>query len=169
MRSVCLSLGLLCACSPPLDWRRVRPAGLDMEALFPCRPATLSRELVLAQRRVEMTMHACAAGGSTYAVGALTLDDVRDVGPALASLRAAAMRNVGAASDVAQALDVPGTTPHAQAARLALSGRRPDGSAVVEHLAVFTRGTRVYQATVVGDRPDSEAVAVFFSGLKVGS
>jgi hypothetical protein len=169
LRSACLSLGLLCACAPALNWRQVRPAGLDIEAMFPCRPATLSRDVVLPQGRREMTMHACATGGNTYAVGAVTLDDVRDVGAALQSLREAAAGNVNAAPGESESLHVPGMTPHAHAARLVLTGRRPDGSVVIEHLAVFTRGTRVYQAMVVGDRPDTEAVSVFFNGLKLGA
>ena len=49
-----------------------------------------------------------------------------------------------------------------------LTGKRPDGTPVVEHLAVFARGARVYQAMVVGDRPDTDAVSTFFDGLKVG-
>jgi hypothetical protein len=168
LRSACLSLSLLCACAPELDWRRVRPPGFDLEAMFPCRPATLSREVVIAQGRVEMTMHACAAGGSTYAVGALTLDDVRDVGAALSALRDAAAHNVGATAGDAQSAQVPGMTPHAQAARITVAGRRPDGTAVAEHLTVFARGPRVYQAMVVGDRPDAEAVSTFFAELKLG-
>jgi hypothetical protein len=170
LRSVCLSLGLLCACAPALDWRRVRPAGLDIEAMFPCRPATLSREVILPQGRSEMTMHACAASGNTFAVGALKLDDVRDVGVTLVSLREAASRNVSARPGGVRSLDldVPGMTPHAEAARLVLTGHRPDGSEVTEYLAVFTRGTRVYQAIVVGDRPDPEVASVFFAGLKLG-
>jgi hypothetical protein len=169
LRNACLSLGLLCACAPALDWRQVRPAGLGIEAMFPCRPATLSREITLAQLRVEMTMHACAARGSTYAVGALTLDDVRDVDAALVSLRDAAAGNVGGAAASPVPIRVPGMTPNAQAVRLQLAGRRPDGSAVVEHVAVFARGPRVYQAMVVGDRLDAEAVSVFFDALKLGS
>jgi len=168
LRSACLSLSLLCACAPALDWRRVRPSGLDLEAMFPCRPATLSREVIVAQRRVEMTMHACATGGSTYAVGAMTVDDVRDVDVALGALRDAAAHNVGAVAGEAQAARVPGMTPQAQAARISVAGRRPDGTAVVEHLTVFARGPRVYQAMVVGDRPDAEAVSTFFAALKVG-
>lgn len=140
-----------------------------MEAMFPCRPATLSREVVLPQGRRQMDMHACAASGSTFAVGALTLDDVRDVGVVLMALREAASRNINADAGEVQPLHVPGMTPHAQAARLVLTGRRPDGSAVIEHFAAFTRGARVYQAIVVGDRPDAEAVSVFFAALKLGA
>ena len=168
LRSVCLPIAWLCACSPTLDWRQVRPAGLDLEAMFPCRPATMSREVTLAQRRVEMTMHACAAGGSTYAVGAAALEDVRDVEAALTSLREAAAHNVGGSATEAKAIQVPGMTPNAACARLMLTGKRPDGTPVVEHLAVFARGTRVYQAMVVGNRTDVDAVSAFFDGLKVG-
>ena len=125
--------------------------GLDLEAMFPCRPATMSREVTLAQRRVEMAMYACAAGGSTYAVGAAALEDVRDVEAALTSLRDAAARNVGG-SPSAKAIQVPSMTPHQASTRLILTGKRPDGTPVVEHLAVFARGARVYQAMVVGDR-----------------
>jgi hypothetical protein len=115
-----------------------------------------------------MTMHACTADGSTYAIGAFTLGDVREVGGALTALRGAAARNVGANPTEVQPILVPGMTPQSQAGQITLSGRRPDGSAVVEHLAVFSRGVWVYQAMVVGDRPDAEAVAVFFSALKLG-
>jgi hypothetical protein len=122
---------------------------------------------MLVQRRVEMTMHACASGGSTYAVGAAVLDDVRDVGAALTALRDAAARNVAGSAAQEEAILVPGATPHAESVRLVLSGKRPDGTSVVEHMAVFARGARVYQALVVGDRPDADAVSTFFDGLKV--
>lgn len=168
LRSACLWFALLCACAPALDWRRVRPPDLEIEAMFPCRPASLKREVALSQGRREMTMHACAAGGNTYAVGSLTLDDVREVDSVLVSLREAAARNVGTKPTQVQAVQVPGMTPQAQAGQITLSGRRPDGSAVVEHVAVFSRGARVYQAMVVGDRPDAEAVAVFFAALRLG-
>ena len=168
LRSVCLPIALLCGCSPTLDWRQVRPVGLDLEAMFPCRPATLSRGVMLGQRRVEIAMHACATGGSTYAVGVAALEDVRDVGAAMMALRDAAARNVGSSTVETEAIQVPGMTPHAEAARVVLTGNRPDGTPVVEHLAVFARGARVYHALVVGDRPDTDAVSAFFSGLRVG-
>jgi hypothetical protein len=114
-----------------------------------------------------MAMHACAAAGSTYAVGALALEDVREVGPALTALREAAARNVGGTVTQMTPVQVPGATPQAQTARVLLTGTRPDGRAVVEHLAVFAHGHRVFQTMVVGDRPDAEAVSTFFDGLKV--
>ena len=166
-RSLLLIAALLCACSPTLDWRQVRPADLGVEALCPCRPSSLTREVALLQRRLQMVMHACSAAGSTFALAGLTLSDVRDVTAAIDSLRDAAAGNLRAAPGDTRAFGVPGMTPNSHAGRLTLQGRRPDGSAVTEHLLVFVHGAWVYQASVVGDAPDEAVVTTFFSGLKV--
>lgn len=167
-RSPCLVAALLCACAPALDWRVVKPPGMELQATFPCRPAGLSREVALLGQRMEMVMHACAAEGKTFAVGALVVADVRDVAAVVEALRHAAANNVGVVPAVARPLEVPGMTPNVQAGRSTLSGHRPDGSAVVEHLALFSRGMRVYQAMVVGDRPHEDIADMFFAGLTAG-
>ena len=136
--------------------------------MFPCRPASLTREVILPQGRTQVVMHACSAAGSTFALASLTASDVGAVTAMIDSLRDAAARNVAAAeSGSVRPFEVPGMTPNAHAGRQALQGRRPDGSAVVEHLLVFARGTRVYQASVLGDAPAEAAVSSFFDGLKV--
>ncbi|HEY6510700.1 MAG TPA: hypothetical protein VI032_01900 [Burkholderiaceae bacterium] len=166
-RSLLLIAALLCACSPALDWRQMNPAELGVQVQFPCRPASLARDVPLLQGRSSMVMYACSAAGSTYALSKLTLSDVRDVTAAIDALFAAAARNLRTVSDAAKPFEVPGMTPNPRAGRLALTGQRPDGSAVTEHLLVFVRGARVYQASVVGDAPDQAAVSTFFGGLKV--
>jgi hypothetical protein len=170
MRRVCgmlLAAAIACACAPALDWRRVRFAGIELEAQFPCRPAGLARDVLLSGKRVQMEMHGCAADGSTYAVGAIALDDVREVAAVLDALKAAAAQNLQTTVGAGEGFAVPGMTPNPQAGRLALNGHRPDGTAVVEHLLVFARGTQVYQASVLGGDPTEEAVLQFFSGMRV--
>jgi len=166
-RSLPLIAALLCACSPALDWRLVAPPGLGVQAVFPCRPASLTREVPLPGGRVQMVLHACSAAGSTFALAALTVSDVADVTAAIDALRDAASHNLGAEPGRVQSFAVPGMTPNAHAGRGAVAGRRPDGSAVVEHLLLFAHGARVYQASVVGDVPADADVAAFFDGLKV--
>jgi len=145
----------------------VRPADLGVEALFPCRPFSLMREVALLHGRWQMVMHACSAAGSTFALAGLTLSDVRDVTAAIDSLRDAAAGNLRSGPSELRPFEVPGMTPNSHAGRLTLQGRRPDNSAVTEHLLVFVHGPRVYQASVVGDAPGDAAVTTFFSGLKV--
>jgi hypothetical protein len=57
-------------------------------------------------------------------------------------------------------------TPHAGASRYLVTARLADGAVLFEHMAVFARGTRVYQAFVLGSRPDAEAVQTFFSSFR---
>lgn len=157
------------ACSPVDDWREVRPAGSGALLLFPCKPTSLTRSVVLAGAPVELTLLACAAGPTTYA---LTHGDVVDparVSPALQALAASAAANVGAEVAAGEPSAVPGMTPNPQARRWALRGRLPDGTAVAEEVLTFAKGTRVFQATVIGPAPAPEAVRVFFEGVKLPS
>jgi hypothetical protein len=112
-------------------------------------------------------MHACKADGSTFALASAQIDDVRAVAPVLAELSASAARNIGADPGAGEPVQVPGMTPHAGARRFVMTGRHADGSALFEHMVVFSRGTRVYQAFVLGPHPDAEAAQTFFSSLRL--
>lgn len=160
--------GLVAACTPVLDWREVRPQGAGLLALFPCKPAAHARQVLLAEVPVEMTIYACSAGGATYAVAFADLGQAHQIERGLAALALAAARNIGAApaSDAAPA-QVPGMTPNPQARRLSLAGRLADGRSVQEQVAVFSRGTWVYQATVVGPGLTQDAVDTFLGALRL--
>ncbi|MBE7419963.1 MAG: hypothetical protein HS128_19835 [Ideonella sp.] len=159
-------LAALGACTPALDWRQVQLLAIGLEAQFPCRPAALERQVRLAGRVVSMQMHGCAVQGTVYAVGAFTLDDVRDVAAALDALKSAAAANLQATPAAGEAVAVAGTTPYPQAGGIVLAGRRPDGAAVVEHLIVFARGPQVYQASVLGSAPQQVNVRQFFEAMR---
>jgi hypothetical protein len=158
------------ACAPSLDWRELRPEGTGVVALFPCKPTAQSRAVRLAGDKVTMTLLACTAGGATWALAHADLADPARVGPALAELRAAAAANLGASAGAAAALElpltVPGATPNPASGRIELAGQRPDGQSAREQMAVFTQGTRVFQVTVLGERPAADALESFFGGLK---
>jgi hypothetical protein len=157
------------ACSPTLDWREARPEGSQARLMFPCRPASHARRVALAGTTVEMTMVACTAGDTVFALTFADLGDPIRVGPALdelgRSLQAALRPAQGAAS---QPVSVVGMTPQPQSAQWRLAGQLPDGRAVQERAALFSYGTRVYQATMLGPRLDAETQETFFGALRVG-
>lgn len=165
-----LALSALAGCSPAHDWREVRPEGSGgLVLMLPCRPDTHARDVTLAGRKLKLTLAACSAGGQTWALAFGDVADPAAVGPALEELRVAAARNLGATPPAATPLAVPGATPHAGNSRFALEGKLPDGSAVQEQAAVFTRGTLVFQATAVGPKLPAEAAETFFAGLRFPS
>lgn len=159
----------LSACSPALDWREVRPGESAAVAWFPCKPASRSRNVLLAGVRLRLTLHACTAAQVTYALAHGDIRDPARVGDALAELQASAAANVAGTVQSQRAARVKGSTPNPAAMRVRLSGRRPDGTVLHEELAVFARGTRVYQAMLLGERLSSEATDTFFDGLSLVS
>jgi hypothetical protein len=166
-RLVPAGLLLLAGCSPTLDWREVRPEGSGAVALFPCKPDSRSREVNLAGAPVRLTLMACQAGDTTWALAHADVADPARVGPALAELRAAAVANLGAATTRESPSKIDGATPNAASLRLGFSGRAPDGRAMQEELALFAKGTRVFQATALGPKLAPDALEPFFTGLRL--
>jgi hypothetical protein len=160
---------LLASCAPALDWRDVRAADGVVRAQLPCKPTTHTRKVTLAGQAVNLTLQACSAGGQTWALAWADMADPARVGPALRELREAAAANIGAQSPVAMKLNVPGATPHADSTRLQLEGKRADGQAVREQVALFARGTVVVQATALGAELPDDAADTFFASLRAGS
>lgn len=157
------------ACSPAIEWRQLAPPELGVVAIFPCRPASHQREVQLAGQRVRMVLYACKADATTFALAAADVADVRLVGVALQELGAAAAHNVGATPGLGEELNVPGMTPNANARRFGWTGELPGGAVTREQVGVFVRGSRVYQATVLGPNPEPEMVNIYFAGLRFGS
>ena len=153
----------LAACSPALDWREVRPPDSGLQALFPCKPDYMQREIALAGGPVTVALAACTTGGATYALMHADLGDPASVTPALQQLRAAAAANVGGTPRVVAPMAVAGMTPNPHAERIEVDGLGVRGKAVREHAGFFTKGMRVFQITVVGERVDTAAVDTFFS------
>ena len=152
---VLLGLLGLAACAPALDWREVRLGDSGLSALFPCKPLSQTRRVRLGPDPVRLELHACTADTATWAV-------------AFAALRDAAALNFSASSTQPRALQVEGATPNPASQRVQLQGRLPDGRALSAGLAVFAKGTRVFQATVVSHQrdPDAEAIDGFFANLR---
>ncbi len=169
LRTLALVTGLagLAACAPALDWRDIRPEGSGLQLQFPCRPTTQRRDVPMAGQRVNLALHACAAGGQTWGLAVADVGDPARVGPALAELAEAAAVNLGAPAGQAMALKVPGATPNPASTRLRLQGRLPDGRAVQMQVAVFARGTQVFQATVLSETVTNEAADTFFDALRL--
>lgn len=162
-----VALGMLAACSPSLDWRQMRPDGWGLTLDMPCRPASQTRAVPLAGPPVELTLLTCRVGEHTFAAASADLADPARVGPALLALGQAAKANVQGRIDREQAANVKGMTPHAAAQHWWLTGRLPNGQAVVEQVLVFAHGPRVFQVTLIGPSVDERLAQPFFGALEV--
>jgi hypothetical protein len=113
-----------------------------------------------------MQMLACSAGDATFALAFVDVGDPTRVTATLAALRQVAVANLQDAKPQFEPVQVRGMTPNAQAARLRVTGRLPDGAVVQEHAAFFVHGLRAYQASVIGAQPTAGMIDAFMAGLK---
>lgn len=159
---------VLAACTPTFDWREARPAG-GLTVLFPCKPDPFVRRVALIGAPQPMSLWSCAADGATFAVSMVEAREPAEVPALLQRLQDALAGNLGgptpAAAQSVQA-SVPGATPQPLSKRLLLRGRAGDGQLIEAQGQFFSRGTLVFQATVLGRRLDEQAIDTFFSSLK---
>ena len=161
-----LAAATAAACSPALDWREFVPEGSGLNVTFPCRPDRYARKVTVAGSVVPMQMLVCSAADTTFSVSYLDLADPSRVETTLEALHAIAAGNVQGRELIAVPLQMKGMTASDQALRLSVAGRLPDGAVVQEHAVFFSRGLRVYQATVIGAKPSAQVVETFLGGLR---
>ena len=113
-----------------------------------------------------MTLWACSVDGTMFALAYVDVADPARVGATVLALRRAAAANVKSDDGPRRPLAVRGMTANAESARQSFAGALPDGGRINEHAAFFTKGLRVYQATVLGAKADAASVDTFIDGLR---
>ena len=85
---------ILSACSPKFDWRDYRSPDAQFTALFPGKPAVLTREIDLDGKKVSLTMTASEVDGNTFAIGSAVLDSAEQARAALPAMQTALLKNI---------------------------------------------------------------------------
>ncbi len=161
---------MLGACSPAMNWRDVRPDDSGLVGQMPCRPASHARDIALGGQTLKLTMHACTAQGQTFAIAWGDVANVAHVEGVLLALKQATLANTAASDQPASMpLSVRGATAQRVAGRWAwrgMLGSRDQGAESVDtQTALFARGTRVVQASVVGRAIQPADADLFLASL----
>jgi hypothetical protein len=86
-----IAIGALCGllgCTPAFNWRDVAFDGLPVSALLPCKPDRATRTVPLAGAPRQMVMAGCEAGGATFTVAVVTVQDASQLAQVQAQLKA---------------------------------------------------------------------------------
>ncbi len=162
-----LTLMLLQACSPSLNWRDVRPEGTGLVLLLPCKPDKAQRTVPLGGSATELNMLGCDAGGTTFAVASADIGDAAKVVEVLAQWQKLTLLNMKAAPGAqVLPLKVVGSASMPPAVLVKAQGQRADGQAVTGQAAYFAKGTQVFQVVMYAGKAAPEASETFFSSLK---
>ncbi len=161
-----LLLWALGACAPTFDWRSVPLPDTQLVAELPCHPGRFQRDATVAGTPLKLFMLSCEVGGVTYGVATAEVGDPSRVDAVLHALRDSAVSSIRSSDSPAGALNMPGATPFSGNSSAHLHGQRPNGETVDESIRVFGRGTRVFQASVIGPTLPEAAVRPFEEGLR---
>ena len=160
-----LGFGLL-ACSPALNWREVRPDGVNLVMLLPCKPDRAIKTVPLDGRDTVLSMTGCEAGGAMFALARADVGDASRAAQVLAQWQSLTLAHMRASQSVTQNAQVPGADALPQPVQVLARGSHPDGQAVEGRALYFARGSQLFQAVVYAPRVSSEAVETFFSSIK---
>src|SRR5688572_32294616 len=84
-----VSVSIVAACSPSLNWREVRPEATGLIAMLPCKPDKGSRTVPMAGRQVALAALSCDTAGATFALLSADIQDSARVGEVLAQWKTA--------------------------------------------------------------------------------
>ncbi len=165
---------LLAACAPDYNWREIRPPGTGYLVMLPGKPASMSRPIHLDDLAVTMAMSGARVGEQSFTVGMVELPDSQASTRerAGAAMRTAMVRNIGgreteAVEAAVPVVDLAGRATAMQpGVRIEASGRLGDRPMHLSALFV-ARGSRAWQAVMIGPAPDAEHTEVFLDSFGI--
>jgi hypothetical protein len=148
-----LAASLLAACNPTYNWRDYSSQDAPYRVMFPDKPAVHKRSIDIDGMTVEMTMTAVDLKGTTFAVGSAEAPDAAKATAALAAMKAALVRNIGATivkekSSAAASASNTGSTQNASIDIEATGVQNGTPMKLVGHFE--SRNKRFYQVIVMG-------------------
>lgn len=148
-----LAASLLAACSPSYNWRDYSSQEAPFRVMFPDKPAVHKRKIDIDGMAVEMTMTAVDVDGTTYAVGSAEAPDAAKAQAALAAMKTALVRNIGATvtKEKVAAAASAGSAGSTQRASIDIEASGVQNGAPMKLVGHFeSRDKRFYQVIVIG-------------------
>lgn len=158
----------LAACSPKYNWRDYSSTDAPYSAMFPDKPATHTRSVDLDGMKVDMTMTAADIDGTIFAIGSAEAPDAAQAEAALAAMKTALVRNIGA-TITSEKVAKPSAAGTGRTA-IDIDAKGVQNGVPMRLVGHFeARGKRFFQVIVMGkdkDMPQDE-VDMFMSSFKL--
>lgn len=170
--ALALTLGLgvsLAACGSSHNWRDFTSQEAPYRVMFPDKPAIHKRTIDIDGMKVEMTMTAVDADGTTFAVGSAIAPDAAHAQAALAAMKTALVRNIGA-TVTAEHAKAEASTGGGQRSSIDVEAAGVQNGAPMKLFGHFeARDRRFYQVIVMGKAKNmpKEEVDQFLASFKL--
>ncbi|NML63274.1 hypothetical protein HHL21_19720 [Massilia sp. RP-1-19] len=151
---------VLAGCSPAYNWRDYNSPDAPYQAMFPDKPVSHKRSINLDGLTVDMTMTAAEIDGTVFAIGSAEAPDAAQAQAAVAAMRTAMIKNIGATV----------TREEKKDAAIHIDAKGMQNGAPMRLVGHFeSRGTRFYQVIVMGKENNvpQDEVDMFMSSFKL--
>jgi hypothetical protein len=158
------------ACTPQYDWREVRGSAAPYVAVFPAKPAALSRAVNLDGLPITMTLTAAEINGVSFAVGSAPLTDPSKASAALQAMKLALIRNIGGIAKAEKQMPMAGIPiPAIEVEALGKASANTKGQPRLLVARFVSKDKHIYQVLVTGPEKEvsREALDIFFSSFKL--
>jgi hypothetical protein len=162
----------LAACNPAYNWRDYSSGDAPFSVMFPDKPSTHTRSVNLDGMTVDMTMTAVQIETTMFAVGSAQAPDASKALAALAAMKTAMVRNIGATvtKEKTSAAAVSADGKSQQSATIDIEASGVQNGVPMRLIGHFeARQQRFYQVIVVGrDKAIApEQIEQFMSSFKL--
>ena len=162
----------LTACSPKFDWRDYRSPDAQFTALFPSKPAVLTREIDLDGKKVSLTMTASEIDGNTFAIGSAVLDSAEQAQAALPAMQTALLKNINGTVRSEKSASAASSTAAGSHQRSSLSIEATgtqQGKPVLLVGRFVAQDKRIFQVIILGEESklSRETIDTFMDSVKL--
>lgn len=163
---------VLSACSPKFDWRDYRSPDAQFTALFPGKPAVLTREIDLDGKKVSLTMTASEIDGATFAIGSAVLDTTEQAQAALPAMKTALLKNINGTVRSEKSASAASSTAAGSHQRSSLSVEATgtqQGKPVLLVGRFVAQDKRIFQVIILGEesRLSRDTIDTFMDSVKL--
>ncbi|MDN2712806.1 hypothetical protein O0880_25655 [Janthinobacterium sp. SUN118] len=163
---------VLAACSPKFDWRDYRSPDAQFTALFPGKPAVLTREVDLDGKKFSLTMTASEVDGSTFAIGSAILDTAEQAQAALPAMRTALLKNINGTVRSEKSASAASSSPAGTRQRSSLSieaAGTQQGKPVLLVGRFVAQDKRIFQVIILGEESklSRDTIDTFMDAVKL--
>ncbi|WP_226936269.1 hypothetical protein [Janthinobacterium sp. GW458P] len=163
---------VLSACSPKFDWRDYRSPDARFTALFPSKPAVLTREIDLDGKKVSLTMTASEIDGNTFAIGNAVLDSSEQAQAALPVMKTALLKNINGvvrSEKLASAASSTAAGSHQRSSLAIEATGTQQGKPVLLVGRFVAQDKHIFQIIIVGEESklSRETIDTFMDSVKL--
>ncbi|WP_257572743.1 hypothetical protein [Janthinobacterium sp. UMAB-56] len=160
------------ACSPKFDWRDYRSPDAQFTALFPGKPAVLTREIDLDGKKVSLTMTASEVDGNTFAIGSAALDSTEQAQAALPAMKMALLKNINGvvrSEKLASAASNTTTGGHQRSSLSVEATGIQQGKPVLLVGRFVAQDKRIFQVIILGEESQlsRDTIDTFLDSVKL--